>query len=61
MSCPTCRKAAKKDGNPAFPFCCERCRLVDLGRWVNEEYRIPEGTDGSAAEVIPDPDAGRDR
>ena len=25
---------------PAFPFCSERCRLVDLGRWLGERYRI---------------------
>ena len=24
-----------------FPFCSERCRLVDLGRWLDGEYRIP--------------------
>jgi endogenous inhibitor of DNA gyrase (YacG/DUF329 family) len=27
---------------PAFPFCSERCRAVDLGRWIDEEYRISE-------------------
>jgi len=25
----------------AHPFCSSRCRLVDLGRWLGEEYRIP--------------------
>ncbi|HVY60675.1 MAG TPA: DNA gyrase inhibitor YacG, partial [Planctomycetota bacterium] len=25
-----------------FPFCSERCRAVDLGRWVDEEYRVSE-------------------
>ena len=39
--CPTCKKEAIKDGNRAFPFCSERCQMVDLGRWLNEEYRIP--------------------
>ena len=41
--CPTCRGPAKlaKDGNKAFPFCCTRCQLVDLGRWLDEEYRVP--------------------
>jgi endogenous inhibitor of DNA gyrase (YacG/DUF329 family) len=24
-----------------FPFCSERCRLVDLHRWLSEEYRVP--------------------
>lgn len=50
-----------KEGNPRFPFCSERCRLVDLGRWIDEEYRIPEEPDakGGGASGIPDPDAER--
>ncbi|HMS15969.1 MAG TPA: DNA gyrase inhibitor YacG [Planctomycetota bacterium] len=30
-----------KDRWPHFPFCSERCRLIDLGMWFNEGYRIP--------------------
>ncbi len=41
MTCPSCRRRVVKDGNKAFPFCSERCQLVDLGRWLSEEYRIP--------------------
>lgn len=40
--CPTCRGIALKAGNKLFPFCSERCHLVDLGRWLNEEYRVPD-------------------
>lgn len=40
-TCPSCKKASLKDGNKVFPFCSERCQLVDLGRWLNEEYRVP--------------------
>ena len=41
--CPTCGKiaVAPRAENAAFPFCSERCRLADLGRWLNEEFRIP--------------------
>ena len=39
--CPTCKKEAVRKGNEFFPFCSERCKLVDLGRWMGEEYRIP--------------------
>jgi endogenous inhibitor of DNA gyrase (YacG/DUF329 family) len=40
--CPSCGKEAKpRAENPVFPFCSPRCRQVDLGRWLNEEYRIP--------------------
>lgn len=28
---------------PTFPFCSERCRLVDLGRWIDGDYVIPGG------------------
>jgi len=24
-----------------MPFCCERCRQIDLGRWLNEEMTLP--------------------
>ena len=40
-TCPTCKKPSQKDGNKLFPFCGERCSMVDLGKWLNEEYRIP--------------------
>jgi endogenous inhibitor of DNA gyrase (YacG/DUF329 family) len=42
--CPVCSKpyaiAALAD-LPTFPFCSERCRLVDLGRWIDGAYVIP--------------------
>lgn len=40
-TCPTCKQPSQKDGNKLFPFCSERCSMVDLGRWLNEDYRIP--------------------
>jgi endogenous inhibitor of DNA gyrase (YacG/DUF329 family) len=57
--CPTCRKPVSKD--PArpklFPFCSERCHLVDLGRWLGEDYRIPgPPADPTAAPPPPDDD-----
>jgi endogenous inhibitor of DNA gyrase (YacG/DUF329 family) len=40
--CPICNKpAAPRADNPSFPFCTPRCRTVDLGKWLNEEYRVP--------------------
>ena len=42
VPCPTCGKPAVFDSSNAFrPFCCERCKLVDLGAWAEERYRIP--------------------
>ncbi len=40
--CPICRKETNWEDNPFRPFCSERCRLIDLGKWASEEYRIPE-------------------
>lgn len=41
VKCPTCRKEVPWDDNPYRPFCSERCKLVDLGAWSQERYRIP--------------------
>ncbi len=41
MKCPTCGKNVKWQDNLNRPFCSERCKLVDLGKWVSEEYRVP--------------------
>ena len=42
VPCPVCKKPAEpRARNPCFPFCSDRCRRVDLGRWFGEEYRIP--------------------
>jgi endogenous inhibitor of DNA gyrase (YacG/DUF329 family) len=41
--CPTCRKklSPAQRKAPFFPFCSERCQLIDLGRWFREDYTIP--------------------
>jgi endogenous inhibitor of DNA gyrase (YacG/DUF329 family) len=39
MRCPICRKPVSED-DPDFPFCSERCRLLDLGNWASERYVI---------------------
>jgi hypothetical protein len=42
VACPTCGAAAEwKPENRFRPFCSERCRLIDLGAWVSEAYRVP--------------------
>ena len=41
MKCPTCNKQVGWQDNPFRPFCSERCKLIDLGKWVSEEYRVP--------------------
>jgi endogenous inhibitor of DNA gyrase (YacG/DUF329 family) len=44
VKCPTCRKETAWENNPHRPFCSERCRLIDLGAWAEERYRIPGET-----------------
>lgn len=42
VSCPTCGTAAPWDpANPFRPFCSERCKMIDLGAWATERYRVP--------------------
>jgi endogenous inhibitor of DNA gyrase (YacG/DUF329 family) len=50
MSCPICgERAAPRPANRFAPFCSERCRWVDLGRWLGEAYRIPGPPAGDGA------------
>jgi uncharacterized protein len=40
--CPQCGKTADlTPDNPFRPFCSERCKLIDLGAWAAESYRVP--------------------
>ena len=39
LRCPTCRSLVLRD-DPDFPFCSERCRLIDLGKWASGAYVI---------------------
>jgi uncharacterized protein len=48
MRCPVCKREFDKASSPAQPFCSERCRTIDLGRWLGETYTLP---------AIPDPEA----
>jgi hypothetical protein len=38
-ACRSCGRAVS-EGDSFFPFCSERCRLVDLGSWLDERYRV---------------------
>ena len=39
LRCPTCRKIVLRD-ETEFPFCSERCRLIDLGKWASGAYVV---------------------
>jgi uncharacterized protein len=45
MRCPTCKSVHRPAaGSQLGPFCSSRCQLIDLGRWLGEEYRVPDAT-----------------
>jgi endogenous inhibitor of DNA gyrase (YacG/DUF329 family) len=63
--CPTCKREAlaSRAQNEFAPFCSRRCKLIDLGRWLDESYRIPavEDDEGDARESPPTSNAARAR
>jgi uncharacterized protein len=60
MKCPICKKMT--DSTFAdFPFCSERCRLIDLGKWSSEDYVIstpihPSDMPANGSESAENPD-----
>lgn len=38
--CPRCGTIIHWKGNAYRPFCSLRCKLIDLGKWIDEEYRL---------------------
>jgi len=46
VACPHCGKEHQWDLNNRFrPFCCERCKMIDLGKWASEDYRVAQPAD----------------
>ncbi|MCU0958875.1 MAG: DNA gyrase inhibitor YacG [Pirellulaceae bacterium] len=41
LTCPTCSRTFDAAQSAALPFCCDRCRLVDLHRWLSEQHTLP--------------------
>lgn len=47
MTCPQCGEPARADStNPYRPFCSRRCKLIDLGDWLDESNSIADQPDG---------------
>jgi endogenous inhibitor of DNA gyrase (YacG/DUF329 family) len=59
LRCPTCRTIVLRS-DAEFPFCSERCRLIDLGKWASGKYVIstpitdPESMENASAENLTD-------
>ncbi|MFZ0319511.1 MAG: DNA gyrase inhibitor YacG [Candidatus Sulfotelmatobacter sp.] len=55
LRCPICKKVVKS-GDPEFPFCSDRCRTIDLGKWASGGYVIPsvEDAEEQIREISPE-------
>jgi endogenous inhibitor of DNA gyrase (YacG/DUF329 family) len=53
--CPICsRPAAPRAEKKSFPFCSERCKLIDLGKWLDDAYRPPDSESSEPNSEIED-------
>lgn len=41
LRCPICGKSFDAQSSQSLPFCSDRCRQIDLGRWLREAYSVP--------------------
>jgi endogenous inhibitor of DNA gyrase (YacG/DUF329 family) len=54
VACPHCGQPVPwGQESPYRPFCSERCRLIDLGGWLDESYRIPHDGDTPGEDAPP--------
>lgn len=62
VKCPQCGRLALYDPkNPYRPFCSERCKLIDLGQWASEGYKIPlKQEDGYTTDLENEPGSADD-
>jgi len=52
VACPTCgRRIEWSEASPFRPFCSDRCRLIDLGAWLNEQRAVPGAEAGQDSEL----------
>jgi uncharacterized protein len=56
LTCPTCRRLFDTEQTDAMPFCSQRCRLIDLHRWLNETNSLPADCE-EGGEEPPTPEA----
>ena len=55
--CPRCGEASLWENNEFRPFCSERCKMIDLGAWATESYRVPVAESDESEELpTADPD-----
>lgn len=60
--CPSCDMLVDPvQSHKYMPFCSERCRLVDLGRWLNEEHALPFEAEDDEEQELSESDSGAQR
>jgi len=55
MRCSICNSEFQPEQTEAMPFCSERCRSIDLGRWLDQKYGLPRVVDPDADELPEEP------
>ena len=58
VRCPTCKKSSAAADSRLRPFCSPRCKMIDLGRWLDGDYAVagePATDEELAADVRADP------
>ncbi|MCX6103466.1 MAG: DNA gyrase inhibitor YacG [Proteobacteria bacterium] len=59
VKCPSCKVESHWENNHFRPFCSKYCKDKDLGRWANEEYRVPVEEEDGGVETKPESEKGK--
>ena len=51
IKCPHCGGVTTWEGNKYKPFCSERCKLIDLGSWADEKFKIEDKVNRSSLDI----------
>ena len=51
IKCPHCSGVTTWEGNKYKPFCSERCKLIDLGSWADEKFKIEDKVNRSSLDT----------
>lgn len=54
--CPICKGSVLSLGESWFPFCSQRCKVLDLGKWLSGDYAIPVQDDEGESLISGNPD-----
>ena len=53
LRCPICKNPVAST-DEQFPFCSQRCRTIDLGRWASGQYVIPASPQDEEEDGLPE-------